>query len=265
MKKIFYLYILIFLSCDPGTLGLEEEAGIYSYHDGLALAWESFFSEEDTDIAIAYVKSTISETEDYKNSAYIALGWLYMFKSNAFIGEYPDSITAYRDSAFTRFSYDTDELLAIDEYEPGCYYDFCCSDCFVADRELGLLYNQIEAFFILSEEQQEIILDPNTGNPTYLQALIDQLASFVQDNSDYDFMNGKPIGNNGETIDFSIDNVRVYLAHVYFRMGQFVESCNELTDLNNSNYCDLDCNPSGGWNNTNLDDLLDCLNSQILF
>ena len=73
MKKIFYLYILIFLSCDPAPLGLEEETGIYSYYDGLAIAWESFFSEEDSDIAIAYVKSAISETEDveYYNSAYI--------------------------------------------------------------------------------------------------------------------------------------------------------------------------------------------------
>ena len=266
MKKIFYLYILIFLSCDPGSLGLEEESGIYSYHDGLAIAWESFFSEEDTEVAIAYVKSVISETEDeeYYNSAYTALGWLYMFKSNDFIGE-PDSIIAYRDSAFTRFSYIENETLAIDGYDEGCYFDFCCSDCFVADREVGLLYNQIEAFFILSEEQQEIILDPNTGNPTYLQALIDQLASFVQDNSDYDFMNGKPIGNNGETMDLAIDDIIIYLSHVYFRTGQFTESCNELNSLEDYQDCELDCNPLGGWNHTNLGALLDCLNGEILF
>ena len=280
MKKIIYLYILIFLSCDPGWFGLKEDLGIYSYHDGLALAWESFFSEEDTEVAIAYVKSVISETEDvvYHNSAYTALGWLYMFKSNAFIGEYPDSITAYREAAFEEFSYDEDELLAIAAYEPGCYYDFCCSDCFVEDRKLGLLYTEIEAFFILSNEQQDMIV---AEDPTYLQDLIDGLATFVTDNDglppdqdppevEYDFMNGKPIGNNGETMDFSIDDVKIYLAHIYFRNGDFTESCDELTNLNNSNYCDLNCKliETIGWNNTNLDDLLDCLNSlnsQTLF
>ena len=72
-------------------------------------------------------------------------------------------------------------------------------------------------------------------------------------------MNGKPIGNNGETLDFTIENVTVYLAHVYFRNGDFAKSCDELTGLDNSNYCNLDCDPLVGWNNTNLDDLLDCL------
>ena len=264
MKKIFYLYILIFLSCDPGWFGLEEESGIYSYHDGLALAWETFFSEEDIDIAIAYVKSAISETEDeeYYNSAYTALGWFYLFKSNAFIAEDPDSIAAYRDSAFTRFSYIEDELLAIDGYTTGCYYDFCCSNCFVKDRQLGLLYNQIEEYFILSNEQQNNISE---NDPTYIQDLTDSLSSFTDIHTGYDFMNGKPIGNNGETLDFTIENVMVYLAHVYFRNGDFAKSCEELTELNNSNYCDLNCDPLGGWNNTNLNDLLDCLNSQILF
>ena len=264
MKKIFYLYILIFLSCDPGPLGLDEEPGMYSYHDGLAIAWESFFSEEDTEVAIAYVKSVISETEDveYYNSAYTALGWLYMFKSNAFVGEYPDSIIAYRDSAFVRFSYNENEALAIEEYDTGCYYEFCCSDCFVEDRQLGLLYNQIEEYFILSNEQQNNISE---NDPTYIQDLTDSLSSFTDIHTDYDFMNGKPIGNNEETLDFTIENVMVYLAHVYFRNGDFAKSCEELTELNNSNYCDLNCDHLGGWNNTNLDDLLDCLNSQILF
>ena len=258
MKKIFYLYILIFLSCDPGWFGLEEESGIYSYHDGLALAWETFFSEEDIDIAIAYVKSAISETEDeeYYNSAYTALGWFYLFKSNAFIAENPDSIAAYRDSAFTRFSYIEDELLAIDGYTTGCYYDFCCSDCFVKDRQLGLLYNQIEEYFILSNEEQ---------NNIDIESLINQLATFVLENPSYDFMNGKPSGNDEEDLDFTIENVTVYLSHVYFRMGQFTESCNELNSLEDYQNCELDCNPLGGWDNTNLDDLLECLNNQTLF
>ena len=135
MKKIIYLYILIFLSCEPSWFGLEEDLGIYSYHDGLALAWETFFSEQDYDTAISYLNSTINETEDeiYYNSAYTALGWLYLFKSNIFIGESPDSITVYRDRAFTKLSYIEKEEDAIEEYNTGCYYDFCCPDCCCPD------------------------------------------------------------------------------------------------------------------------------------
>ena len=268
MKKLIYLYILIFLSCEPSWFGLEEDLGIYSYHDGLALAWETFFSEQDYDTAISYLNSTINETEDeiYYNSAYTALGWLYLFKSNIFIGESPDSITVYRDRAFTKLSYIEKEEDAIEEYNTGCYYDFCCPDCFAKDRELGLLYMQIEEYFIF----------PDTTT-TNIIALISQLASFVNDNDgldnnglevddevEYNFMNGKPIGNNGETMDFAIDDVRVYLARIYFRNGQFEDSCTELTALPDYNGC-VTCVSDDAWDNNNLDDLLECFNSQTLF
>ena len=263
MKKIIYLYILIFLSCDPGWFGLEEDLGIYSYHDGIALAWEVFFNEQDYDVAIAYLNSTINEAEDqeYYNSAYTALGWLYLFKSNIFIGEFPDSITAYRDSADSLFLLNIDnEDLAIIGYDTGCYYDFCCSDCFAKDRELGLLYMQIEEYFILSNAEQSSIP---------IGTLVNDLASFVDANADYDFMNGKPIGNNGETMDFAIDNVRIYLAHVYFRMGQFSDCCDELEDLATDfveyEDCGLDCGTDADWDYTNLEYLLDCLNPEKLF
>ena len=42
MKKIISIYLLFLLSCNPSWFGLDEEIGIYSYHDGLAFAWESF-------------------------------------------------------------------------------------------------------------------------------------------------------------------------------------------------------------------------------
>jgi len=272
MKKIIYLYILIFLSCDPGWFGLEEDLGIYSYHDGIALAWETFFNDNDNDydVAIAYLNSTINETEDqeYYNSAYTALGWLYLFKSNIFIGEFPDSITAYRDSAFTRLLYSENEALAVEGYNEGCYYNFCCPDCFVKDRELGLLYMQIEEYFILSNEEQDDIL---FDKPTYVEDLINSLLSFTDTYTEYDFMNGKPTGNNEETMDLSIDDVRVYLAHIYFRNGQFTDSCNELKTLpkqfpdDDYEDCELECEPVDGWDNNNLDNLLDCFNSQTLF
>ena len=254
MKKIFYLYILIFLSCDPGWFGLEEELGIYSYHDGMAFAWEVFFGDGDYDTAISYVKSAIEETEDeeYYNSAYTALGWFYLFKSNSFVNIDSDSIVAYRDSSYTRFLYDDDELLAIDEYTTGCFPEFCCSDCFAKDRQLGLLFTEIEQYFLIDDNSNIDIVD-----------LASQLVSFVENNSDYDFMNGKPFGNDGEFLDLTIDDVKVYLAQVHFRVGQFTDSCILLNSLLDFKDCDLDC--SIDWDNTNLDDLLDCMNSQVLF
>ena len=50
---------IILLSCNPSWFGLDEEIGIYSYHDGLAFAWESF--EDDYDLAINYITSSITE------------------------------------------------------------------------------------------------------------------------------------------------------------------------------------------------------------
>ena len=255
MRKIIYLYILVFFACDPGWFGLEEELGIYSYHDGLALAWETFFRENDYDTSIAYINSVIFETEDeeYYNSAYTALGWIYLFKSNLFVGNL-DSLTHYRTGADSLFSLALDqEDLAIIGYDTGCYYNFCCSDCFTKDRQLGSLYAQIEQYFILSNEEQ---------NSMIINDLIDALDAFISENPNYDFMNGKPTGNNGESIDLGIDDVKIYLAHIYFRMGEFTECCNLLSSLDSYN-CDLDC--SIDWNNTNLDNLLDCFSAQRLF
>ena len=44
-------------------------------------------------------------------------------------------------------------------------------------------------------------------------------------------MNGKPFGNNGEFLDLTIEDVKVYLAQVHFRLGQFTESCILLNSL----------------------------------
>ena len=42
--------------------------------------------------ALMIVNECVTEDEEYYNSAYTALGWFYLFKSNAFIAENPDSI-----------------------------------------------------------------------------------------------------------------------------------------------------------------------------
>tara|TARA_B100000579_G_C22744610_1_gene810832 strand:- start:393 stop:1154 length:762 start_codon:yes stop_codon:yes gene_type:complete len=253
MKKVIFLYFILFLSCDPGSFGLDENIGIYSYHDGMAFAWESFF-EDDYDIAIAYINSSISETQDeqYFNSAYTALGWLYLFKSNMFLGtEYPDSVDYYRDQALIEFSYIENEQEAAIDYNTGCYYDHCCPDCFIADREIGLLYSEIEEYFISPNEEENI------------NDLVDDLVLFVGNNPTYDFMDGKPPGNNGEELDLNIGDIQFYLSHVYFRLGRFTESCIELNNLEDYKNCNLDCTIN--WDNSNLDALLECLSPSTLF
>ena len=253
MKKVIFLYFILFLSCDPGSFGLDENIGVYSYHDGMAFAWESFF-ENDYDIAIAYINSSISETQDeqYFNSAYTALGWLYLFKSNMFLGtEYPDSVDYYRDRALIEFSYTENEQEAAIDYNTGCYYDHCCPDCFIADREIGLLYSEIEEYFISMNEGEKI------------NALVDDLVLFVGNNPSYDFMDGKPPGNGGQELDLNIDDIKFYLSHVYFRLGRFTESCIELNNLEDYKNCNLDCMIN--WDNSNLNDLLECLSPSALF
>jgi len=76
-------------------------------------------------------------------------------------------------------------------------------------------------------------------------------------------MNGKPPGSNGEMINLNIINVKLYLSQVYFRLGQFEDSCNELNQLTDYQKCNLDCDTV--WDYSNIDNLLECINFEALF
>ena len=76
-------------------------------------------------------------------------------------------------------------------------------------------------------------------------------------------MNGKPPGSNGETINLNIINVKLYLSQVYFRLGQFEESCNELNQLTDYQKCNLDCDTV--WDYSNIENLLECISFEALF
>ena len=121
----------------------------------------------------------------------------------------------------------------------------------MADRMIGLLYTQIEEYFTDSESSQNIV------------DLLSELNLFINDNPEYDFMNGKPPGSNGETINLNIINVKLYLSQVYFRLGQFEESCNELNQLTDYQKCNLDCDIV--WDYSNIENLLECISFEALF
>ena len=82
---------------------------------------------------------------------------------------------------------------------------------------------------------------------------------FIDDNgTDYYFMNGKPTGTDGETVDWDIGTPAVYLANLYYSMGESKASCELLLEYELS--CDiLDCE------DFYFEDLIECIDDQNPF
>jgi len=222
MRKIFYIFIIIFMSCE--SFGeLKEESGI-SYYDSLAFGWQAFF-DKDYELALNWFNTAYeSVDEDLHNSAHVGIAWTYHFIGNYGTEEELElcgGMQECRNAAFEEFLYDTDEDDAIISYNANCvFFQFCCDDCFVEDRGLGLSFHYIKE--AIDEENQEEIIN---------QSLV--LQQFVDDNIDYVFMEGKPTGTLGEIVIWDINTVIVYLADLYLRTNQ------TNTETNNSKACEL--------------------------
>ena len=232
MKNILIILIpLLFLTCESSTLGVDENQGI-SYFDCLAFGWQAFF-DEDYDLALNYFETAFLATDaDYYNSAYSSIGWLNLFKANRVIGNSSD-VEELRSVAKEQLLYDADQAYAIESYEEKCpYYEFCCEDCFVKENQLGLLIYDIESFFYSENQNQEILCQDIDNDNICESGLIYDLKQFINNNSNYDFMNGKPTGSNGELLNLTIDNVIMYLAQNYLRINEYQQACEELFEAN---------------------------------
>ena len=259
MKKLFLILCsILFITCESSTLGVDENQGI-SYYDCLAFGWQAFF-DKDYQLALDYFNTAYVATDEvFHNSAHIAIGWTYLFMANEEIGD-DNSIDSLREDAFYEFSYIENELDAIDSYSLKCpYIEFCCGDCFYKERLLGLLINEIESFFY-SEDQQNIdeICVSVSEETECTDGLIFELKEFIINNSNFDFMNGKPTGIDGDTVNITIDDVVIYLAQNYLRINKYQQACEELLDANLA--CGIqDCG------NFNVSVLLDCIQGDFPF
>ena len=258
MKNMLIILIsLLLLTCESSSLGVDENQGI-SYFDCLAFGWQAFF-DEDYELALSYFNTAyIATDEDYHNSAHSSIGWVKLFQANRLIGD-ADNVEQLRIAANEEFLYDIDRAYAIESYDEKCpYYEFCCEDCFVQERSLGLLIYSIESFFFSENQNQAIMCEDNNNDNICESGLIYDLKQFIINNSDYDFMNGKPEGSNGESIDLSIDNVVIYLAQNYLRLNEYTQACEELFEAN------LAC----GINNcadASVNTILNCIQGDSLF
>ena len=222
------------MSCDD----LHEKIAAPLYHDSIALGWQSFF-ENDYDLALDWFNTAFEATdESYHNSAHVGIGWTYLFLSNLSIGD-STLVEEYRDLAKTEFDFVDNEQEAIESYSDNCQHTYCCDDCFSKDRKLGFLIYELETKF----------KDKKLYN-NEIQDLVEQLRDFVNNNSNYNFMDGKAPGMNGEIVKLGKDNVILYLAQIYLRNNQLYESCEILRGTNLE--CQDDCN------NIEIDIFLDC-------
>ena len=261
MKYVFYIISILFLSCESQGLGVNENQGMLSYYDYVAFGWQTFFDNdvEDNDdnnipdgkeLALLYFNTAYdAEDEDYHNSAHIAIGWVNLFIANDLVTIDETLVEEYRDMAYDEFLFDANESLAIDSYSEHCHQEFCCDDCFAKERILGLTIYSIEKYF-----------QNNSQNINQINGLISDLKQFIQNNSDYSFMNGKPKGTDGEIITLDINNVIVYLSQVYAKLGRYLEAC-ELLENHNLECPDIDIDCS----NINVYYLLECIETYSSF
>ena len=250
MKNLFIiLFCIFFITCESSTLGVDENEGI-SYYDCLAFGWQAFFDKE-YELALDYFNTAfIATDEEFHNSAHIAIGWTYLFMSNEEIGDY-ESVYDLRLDAYNEFLYDSDEsdLDAIESYSLKCpYFEFCCDDCFYQEKKLGKLISEIEYYFYIE----------NTLGQGYIDDLISDLKDFIRDYSNYDFMNGKPDGSDGDSVNMTIDDVIIYLAQNYLRINKYQQACEELFDA------DLACGIQD-CENFNVSVLLNCIQGDFPF
>jgi len=223
MKKLLYIFIIIFMSCESFS-ELKEQSGI-SYYDAVAFGWQALL-DNDYELALNWFNTAYeSIDEDLYNSAHVGVAWTYHFIANygdeeqlALCG---GSMEDCRLASFEEFLYDTDEDEAIASYDANCiYFQHCCHDCFVQDRGLGLSFHYLKE--AMDEDNQEELINQ-----------ISVLHQFLIDNLDYVFMNGKPTGTLGETIVWNANTVVVYLADLYLRTNQV------NTETDNSKACEL--------------------------
>ena len=240
MKNIIYILLILNLSCD--SLGTNEFQANLTYHEYVGFAWQEFFIK-NYNISIDYfnsAKEVALEEDEYDNSAEIGLGWVYLMKANQSIS------SLFRDTAFIQLQYDTLESEAIASYSQTCDYVFCCDSCFVNDKDVGNLY-----FSILEYLESGGVLDP-----LLVLNIEDFINSHQPDTDDfYNFMNGKPSGNNGEEFNLTTNNLIILLAQIHLRNNDLTSACNILKAYS---FCDLngdtDC-----INDSNIISILNCL------
>ena len=257
MKKLLIiLFSILFITCESSTLGVDENQGI-SYYDCLAFGWQAFF-DKDYELALDYFETAYEATdEDFHNSAHSAIGWTYLFIANEEIGD-DAYVEELRFDAYEEFLFDDNESYAIESYGIKCPYTFCCDNCFSQDRNLGLLIYNIESYFYSENQDSSVICVDQNGDGNCEDGLIFDLKEFILENRNYDFMNGKPEGSEGESVDLFIDHIIVYLAQNYLRIDNYSQACVELLDENLS--CGIqDCE------NFNITELLDCIQGDFPF
>ena len=241
MMYLFYILVILFLSCESMGLGVNENIATPLYHDCVALGWQYFF-EDDYEEALNWFNTAYSATDEtYHNSAHVGKGWTYLFQSNLAIGD-SISVEELRALARNEFNYTIEESAAIESYADNCLHTYCCDDCFAKDREFGYLVDQLELKTRDSDTSQNEI-----------DNLITQLEEFIEINNNYDFMEGKPPGLEGESITLDIDNVILYLVQIYLRNNEIIKSCELLKDTKLE--CEDDCY------NIEIDSFLDCIES----
>ena len=257
MKKLLFILLsILFITCESSTIGVDENQDI-SYYDCLAFGWQAFF-DKDYELALDYFNTAyVTTDEDFHNSAHVGIGWVYLFLANEEIGD-ATNVEDLRMDAYDEFLFDEDESYAIESYGIKCPYVFCCDNCFSQDRNLGLLIHDIELYFYSEDQDESIICIDDNEDGECEDGLIFDLKQFIINNDNYDFMNGKPEGSEGESINLTINDIIIYLAQNYLRINEFTQACEELFIANLS--CGIqDCE------NFNVNTLLDCIQGDFPF
>ena len=266
MKKLLFIIYLLFLSCDSSEVfGVHEiDDTTLDYYDYIARGWQAVF-EGDFDLAFSdFTEATGLDSVEYKNSAYVGLGWTSTFYANSFFNSSEclgsidiaceDIVDGHRLDAENYFNLAGENLvLAKAEYvgdNVNCdviceHTDVGCNDCnsgtyintfenFDLDRQVGQIYLDLLEFDM---KEFDVIGDAN--DLAELNDIIAQLDQFLIDNLDYDIVLNKP--DYASTYDLNYIDLHALLSQLLLRTGNICDAHSHIVMILDSidNYCDL--------------------------
>ena len=290
MKKLIFILLFIFFSCDSiDQLGVEEYEESFNYFDYVAYAWVDFFNGS-YDSSISYFEEALliedvdqdGTADNMRHSAYVGLSWAKTMRANTDISDINnEDNNNIRDEAIKYLCYyinnqgawniegnceenqliNTSDNQAILHYDINqnqsgitfCEQEYCCTDCFVYDKKVALIYYYSYKFYYFNsiDEIQQANQYYNLAISLGLDFLSSiQDVSLLDKNLDYDFQNGKP--NVGTSFILNRNTIITLISQLYLKNEEY---SNAATILINGNVCEN----LNDINNYTVEDIIDCL------
>ena len=285
-SKFVYIFCFLFYACDSlDQNSLEEFQENFNYYDYVAYGWIELFNG-NYDMSISYFEQAILISDvdqdgmnDYmNNSAYVGLSWALTSNANNSISDFSSNESNnYREIAMSYLCYYHDnegnwntegnsqdielinasDLIASEHYNINenlegltfCEQDYCCTDCFIDDKHVALIYYYAYKFSYTEDSvlAAQYFNQAISNGLNFLSSI--ESVDLLDKNLDYTIRNGKP--ENDSSFNITRNSVVALLGQLYLKNENY---SNAADIVFNGNLCD-DIDPV----NFTVQSIIDCL------